>query len=106
MKRPLRLDREAEEEIEAAWSWYEERRPGLGREFLLAVEEALRLLEDDPVSLLVAGVSEQLGVRRVLVHRFPYSVVFVDLPKERRVLAIAHGRRKPGFWRERLGRTD
>jgi toxin ParE1/3/4 len=106
MKRPLRLDREAEEELEAAWRWYEERRPGLGREFLDSIKEALLRLEGPTVSLLVEGVPTDLGVRRLLVRRFPYSVVFVDLPTERRVLAIAHSRRRPGFWRKRLGRTE
>jgi hypothetical protein len=42
----------------------------------------------------------------VLVHRFPYPVVFVDLPAEKRVLAIAHGMRKPGFWRKRRRRYE
>lgn len=106
MTKPLRLDREAEEELEGAWRWYEERRPGLGAEFLAAVEEALLRLEGPTVSLAVPGTPEKLGVRRVLVRRFPYSLVFVDLPTERRVLAIAHGHRRPGFWRDRLGRTQ
>ena len=106
MRKPLRLDREAEDEIEAGWRWYEERRPGLGAEFLAAVEEALLRLEGPAVSFAVAGMPQTLGVRRVLMRRFPYSVVFVDLPAERRVLAVAHGRRRPGFWKDRLRRTE
>jgi hypothetical protein len=32
------------------------------------------------------------------LRRFPYSIVYLLLPEEIRVLAIAHQRRKPGYW--------
>jgi len=106
VKRPLRLDHEAEQEIEATWRWYEARQPGLGDEFLAAIEEALLRLEGATAAMSVPGVPRGLGARRVLVRKFPYSVVFIDLPTERRVLAIAHGKRKPGYWRKRRRRYD
>ncbi len=106
MTLPLKLGREAEQEIEAAWLWYEERRPGLGRDFLLSVEETLRRLEGPVVGLSVEGVGRDLRIRRLPVRRFPYSIVYVDLPAERRVLAIAHGSRRPGFWHGRLGKLE
>jgi hypothetical protein len=37
-----------------------------------------------------------------LLQRFPYSIVFIELEDELRVLAIAHGSRQPGYWRARL----
>jgi hypothetical protein len=43
-----------------------------------------------------------LGVRRLLVDRFPYALVFVESETEIRVLAVAHTRRRPGYWRSRL----
>lgn len=42
------------------------------------------------------------GVRRVVVHRFPYSVVYEVKAKELHVLAIAHHRRDPTYWEGRL----
>ena len=43
-------------------------------------------------------------VRRARVAGFPYSVAFVELEHELRVIAIAHDKRKPGYWLKRLDR--
>jgi toxin ParE1/3/4 len=103
MTLPVRFDLEAEEELDAAAIYYETRRPGLARTFLDAVSEAVfRLSENPKRHTLPAGVPEELGVRRVLVRRFPYSLIYVELPDEVRVLAVAHGRKRPGYWRERI----
>ena len=48
------------------------------------------------------GIPQELGVLRVRLRRFPYQVVFIELKKYIRVLAVAHERRRPGYWRERL----
>lgn len=42
------------------------------------------------------------GVRRLLIERFPYSVVFVQHGNDVRVLAFAHHKRRPGYWRNRM----
>lgn len=49
------------------------------------------------------GVDPELGVRRVRAKRFPYAVVFMELPKAIRVIAIMHERRRPDYWKGRLG---
>jgi hypothetical protein len=43
-----------------------------------------------------------LVIRRVLLPRFPYAVVFMDLGREVRVLAVAHAKRRPGYWLNRI----
>jgi hypothetical protein len=43
-----------------------------------------------------------LDVRRFILPKFPYSIVFLELPTEVRIVAVAHARRKPGYWLERL----
>lgn len=106
MTKPLRVDREAEEELAEAVTWYEENKPGLGREFLDAIEEAqLDLSEGPALCSLAPGIPKELVVRRILVRRFPYAVVFLELPEEIRVLAFAHARRRPGYWRDRRSTT-
>jgi hypothetical protein len=47
-------------------------------------------------------VSADLDVRRCPVRRFPLALVFIEMPDEIRILAAAHGRRRPGYWRSRL----
>ncbi len=103
MTKPLRFDDEAVEELEVAAEWYEARRENLGLELVSAVREALRRVSESPKTWpVVRAVPERLEVRRFLLRRFPYSVVFIELDQEIRIVAIAHTSREPGFWRTRL----
>ena len=103
MTKPLRFDDEAAEELDASADWYEARRRNLGIDFLRVVREALERIADNPQTWpLVRDVPARLNVRRFLLRRFPYSIVFLELEDEIRVLAIAHSSREPGFWRHRL----
>src|SRR5262245_48144656 len=77
MTKPLRLAAEAKKEILEAAVWYERERPGLGEAFVAAVDEALtRVARLGPECRPAIGVRPELGVRRVLVRRFPYLVTF------------------------------
>ncbi|HZS40810.1 MAG TPA: type II toxin-antitoxin system RelE/ParE family toxin [Polyangia bacterium] len=101
-KRP-RFDREAEEELLAAASWYDSQRPGLGVELLEAIDDAVARVAEAPTAFTPdENAPAQLGVRRCSLRRFPYSVVFVELADEIRIVALAHKRRRPDFWRGRL----
>ncbi len=51
---------------------------------------------------LLPNVPRHLGIRRAGVHRFPYALLYFEQPEVVRVLAIAHERRRPGYWRGRL----
>jgi toxin ParE1/3/4 len=44
------------------------------------------------------------GLRRYLFHRFPYMLVYRETGAVILVIAVAHARRRPGFWKERLSR--
>lgn len=83
MSKPIRIDREAEEELWAAASWYQQQRPPLGDELLQAVHDAMdRIQESPPVAPLAKGIPEKLAVRKRLVRRFPYAVYYTDLTDE------------------------
>lgn len=108
MSKPVRLDAEAEAELASAHSRYEESVVGLGEELAEAIGALLVRVSDRPGSFpLAPSVPRNLGIRRALLGRFPFAIVFVELADEVRVLAIAHQRRRPGYWRRRLraGRT-
>jgi plasmid stabilization system protein ParE len=87
----------AEADITEAARWYEQRSPGLGSEFLRAVDvtlaEIVRMPERYP---LVRG-----DARRALLRRFPYAVFFVATADLVSVLACLHARRDPKRWQER-----
>jgi toxin ParE1/3/4 len=101
-ERSLIFDRDAEEELSAAVSWYDERRPGLGKEFFVAVDETVRLIRQFPeIGKRAPEVPRTSGVRKIAVEGFPYWVVYQELPALLYVVAIAHFRRRPGYWRYR-----
>lgn len=82
--------------------WYEAKSPGLGLELLDEARECFRVIQEQPgAGHPVPGVEPSVGARRVVLKRFPYTVVYVELGEELRVLALAHTRRRPGYWRER-----
>jgi plasmid stabilization system protein ParE len=89
---------EAEQDITDAYAWYEERRPGLGEEFLSCVDACLEAIRRTPE--MHAVVHE--NYRRGLVRRFPY-VVFYEYARETvTVYGVFHTSRDPGKWRQRL----
>lgn len=103
MSKPIRIDSAAHQELRGAALWYEEQRRGLGHELVAAIDEAMgRVARLGADCRPVFGVAPELGVRRVRAKRFPYAIVFIELPKTLRVLAIMHERQRPGYWRDRL----
>ena len=97
------LEAAAQEAAEAA-AWYEGQRPGLGSEFRRAIDAALDLLEEDIVPLAsAAGAAGQRGAKRLVLKRFPYDVVVLELGAEIVVVAFAHHSRRPEYWSDRLG---
>ena len=98
----LRIDPEAAMELRAAAAWYEERRVGLGVELLAAVDSAIQRICQSPHGYpRLETLPEEESVRRLLLRRFPYSVIYEATIDEVRVLAVAHTRRRPNYWNRR-----
>jgi len=99
VKRPIRSSEPASDELTEAVRWYEVRRTGLGSEFFDAVAATLTLIESSPE--LGTTIPADGHTRRVLVARFPYQVVYRLGPTEIVIVAIAHLKRRPGYWKNR-----
>jgi hypothetical protein len=97
----VRFHAAALDEVERTAKWYEDGQAGLGDEFLAVLDDVLSHLERDDI--VTSPVREDVRVRRVFLPRFPHSVVIIDAHGERVVLAVAHLKRKPGYWLARLG---
>lgn len=105
MKRAFRPEPEASEELDDAAVWYQSQRPGLGFEFLQAVEATLdRIARWPQIGRRVPGVSADFPVRRFPVPRFPYHIAYLEWEGVIRLLAVAHDSRKPGYWLSRVNR--
>lgn len=101
MNPPLIL-REAEIELWEAVTYYEERSKGLGLDFSVEAEKSLEVMQHFPES----REPRQDGTRRYLTQRFPYVVVYTYLENQTWVLAFAHCKRQPGYWRDRIQTVD
>ena len=99
MTRPIRTSEPASEEFSEAVRWYETRRVGLGGEFFDAVSVTTSLIEANPE--VGTTISADGQTRRALVARFPYQVVYRLRPTEIVIAAIAHLKRRPGYWKNR-----
>jgi toxin ParE1/3/4 len=105
MKKPVRLEPEAQAELDEAVAWYDAQteRLNVGDQLLDDVTAALDVIAQSPrLWSLVPGVAEDIGARRYVLKAFPYSLVFLELAQEISVIAFAHGARRPGYWRSRL----
>ena len=91
---------EARAEVLEAQAWYESRAVGLGLEFARVVDAAVASAARNPEAFAqVAGVC-----RRVLLRKFPFSLVFRVRADELLVLAVFHHRRNPSELNQRTGR--
>ena len=95
--RRVTLHEEADAEVNEAAKYYEERVPGLGLLFLAVVEEAVEKVLANPEAFQLVGDE----IRHKLIRRFPYSLLYVIEPDRIRVSAVAHQKRRPGYWSHR-----
>lgn len=65
--------------------------------FLAEFERSAKLLVEQPK----LGTPWRARIRRLPLRRFPYSIVYYLRESEVRILAVAHQRRRPGYWQER-----
>ncbi len=102
MPRPRILD-EAAVELEAAAAYLEEERPGFARVFLASYEEKLRQLVRFPESgPLIKNAPVGSRLRSFLLRRFQYSIIVGWMDGVPTIVAVAHSRRAPGYWRDRV----
>jgi plasmid stabilization system protein ParE len=91
------IDSEAELELSESVDFYEDRKPGLGLEFERAARQAVRTIQENPTRF----PPNADGSRRLVMKRFPYVIHYLELPDRIWILAFAHKKRKPGYWRGR-----
>ena len=89
--------RAARAEFDAAALWYEERRAGLGTQFVSEINRVIDLTSNHP-ELFPA---KHLEIRCAQARRFPYSVFFRPEVTRVVVLAVFHARRDPAIWQAR-----
>jgi toxin ParE1/3/4 len=99
---------EADEEFREAVRYYEDEAPGVGLRFVAEVRRGLIFITENPFAVAVFGG----GIRRKALNHFPYSLLYAVESELVVIVAVAHQKRRPRYWRgrlkelsERFGRT-
>jgi len=97
--KPVLIQAAARQELHDSTAWYREKNPRVADRFVTEVYKTLEQIEKLPA--MGKRIPHVIGsARRLPVARFPYYVVFEEFADRVEVLAIAHNRRRPGYWRE------
>ena len=98
MSKAFRFDPEARRDLRESAMWYRERSPQAAADFRAAVSRAILSIAQAPQRCPV----HLYGTRRCVLHDFPFSIVYLDDPDSVTIVAVAHHKRRPGYWKERL----
>ena len=95
---PLDIHPAALEEYKSALAWYLERNQTAAAKFVEEIEYGARLVIQSPQRWPVG----QLSTRKFVLQRFPFAIIYRERQAAIQILAIAHGHRRPGYWKDRL----
>ena len=88
----------AKHELNDAVTFYESELPGLGKRFKDDVKKSSERLSRYPEAWSV----ERGEIRKCLLHRFPYKLLYSIEPDHILIIAVSHQHRKPEYWADRL----
>lgn len=93
----VRLHPEARAELHDARNWYFERSPLSAIAFAQTVDNAISRIRDTPNSFPLA----EHGTRKFILQRFPFNIFYLTGETEIVIVAVAHQKRRPGYWSSR-----
>jgi plasmid stabilization system protein ParE len=92
------FDPAAREEFDEAFDWYAKRSRQAAIGFAAAVDATIEAILQAPDRFATTSA----GCRFARTKRYPYLIIFRSSPRGVSVIAVAHSRRRPGYWRSRL----
>lgn len=88
---------EATEEVESSADWYAEQSLSAARDFLVAVDLTIKSIASDPKRFALVDDRH----RGCSISHFPFQIVFRIHADLLTIVAVAHAKRRPGYWRHR-----
>ena len=85
-------------EAQATYDWYATRNPAAAEAFIDELDDAMKQIG----MFADAGPAHVSGTRRYVMRRFPFTVIYREQQRTLEVIAVAHARRKPDYWKERV----
>jgi plasmid stabilization system protein ParE len=96
--KPVSVHPEAEAETDGAFEWYWVRSESAAWGFDAELRVSFRALQQTP--RIYASYLQ--GTRRIMLKRYPFFIVFRELPRKIQIIAVAHAKRRPGYWKGRI----
>ncbi len=96
--KPVIIHGQARMELDEAMAFYDQQKSGLGPALQGAVERAVEAIQQNPK---LGAPYKNTEFRYYVVRRFPYVIFYVELMDAIWIVAVAHGKRRPGYWRRR-----
>lgn len=96
--KPAEFLEAAGSEYEAAIDWYFKRSPVAAQKFAAEVNRAIESIERNPQR----WPPHLMGTHRFFLRHFPFIVIYRELPSIIQIIAVAHGNRRPDYWKYRL----
>jgi len=96
--KPVEFDEAAADEVDEAHLWFLKRSTRAADAFLTELKHAISEIQQRPATF----ASHLHGTQRYLLRRYPYAIVYRELPESIQIVAIAHGKRRPGYWKSRV----
>jgi len=96
MKYNVKLIPSAELDVLDVFSWYESEQFGLGKRFLIEIENVIIYFRTNP--LLYRKIYK--NIRRSLLHKFPYGIYFIVEETSVQIISVTHLSRHPKNWKK------
>ena len=88
----------AKDELLISRDYYDELVFGLGKSFLIEVERCLNIIKSNPLAYPIV----RQNIRKAVIMKFPFSILYKLEDKNVYILAIMHQKRKPNYWSKRV----
>jgi toxin ParE1/3/4 len=92
------LHEDALAEAQSAYDWYATQDPTAAEAFIDELDHAMERI----VTFPNLGGSYSSGTRRYVMKRFPFTLIYRERHRIIEIVAVAHARRKPGYWKKRV----
>ncbi|HSE36375.1 MAG TPA: type II toxin-antitoxin system RelE/ParE family toxin [Blastocatellia bacterium] len=96
--KPLVINDEAADELDEAIRYYENKGPGIGLNLAVRVSEAFQRIQHNPH---LYPFHKDTKVQKCLVRRYQFTVFYMELDEHVVVIAVAHQKRRPDYWKFR-----
>ena len=95
--KPLEIHPEALDELKSALAWYSERSKTAAFNFISEIDKAIGSIAQSPSR----WPHDDDGTHKFTLRRYPFAIIYRETETRVQLIAIAHGRRRPGYWKKR-----